>query len=331
MNATLQKTCVWFRPMSDTWFRIHNSDAFDLCPPDVSEMDWAEFLQEYKAAENLERVDKPIQIDIELNGGCNMNCPFCLHGYEVIENRSMDDATYGHVIQQAVDMGVKSLKLNYINEPLMRRDLESKIEYAKSQGILNVYFVTNGALLSRKRRTKLRQSGLTKLFISIDATTEETYNRQRRNGLFNKVVSNVEAFINERNDAGQQFPLVLVSFLVNKLNQHEAEAFREKWVGLADIVSFQKMNEVPNHDTGLTVHYDEPDHGCKFPAKQLVVDHLGSIQPCCKMGGKSLKSGNVYTTTLAKAWNGYAELRDMHRENRWQDHPVCAACMRCES
>lgn len=316
--------------MSDQWFRMHGAEKFDLCPPDVSELDWSEFLRKYKASETLAEVTHPIQIDVELNGGCNMNCPFCLHGYETIENQAMTDECYHDVIKQAVAMGALSLKLNYINEPLMRRDLEEKIEYAKNQGILNVYFVTNGALLSAKRRKQLLDCGLTKLFCSIDATTEETYNEQRRSGLFSKVTGNIRAFIAERDAAGQQFPLVLVSFLVNKLNEHEAEKFADEWVGVADIVSFQKMNEVPDHESGLTIQYDEPTSGCKFPGKQLVIDHLGNIQPCCKLAGKQLKDGNVFSSDLRESWIAFEPLRKMHRENAWQDHPVCGPCMRCE-
>jgi radical SAM protein with 4Fe4S-binding SPASM domain len=237
---------------------------------------------------------------------------------------------YEQLVRDAVAFGVRSLKLNYINEPLMRRDLEDCIDFAHRAGILNTYFVTNGLLLTAKRRQRLLESGLTKLFCSIDATTAETYDRQRTSGRFADVVKNVESFIHERNAAGREFPMVLVSFLQNQINHHEAEAFEQKWVGLADVVSFQKMNEVPEHHTGLTFEYDDPDMGCKFPFKQIVVDHNGLLLPCCKLSSKKLPLGNIAATTLEQAWSEMSHLRKMHAANAWQSHPICSHCMRCE-
>jgi radical SAM protein with 4Fe4S-binding SPASM domain len=314
----------------DNWFDIRGREAFDRCPPNADPKPWAEFLAKYKAGERLEFLSHPIQIDIELNGGCNMNCPFCLHGYETIPNRKMPVAMYEQLVRDAVAFGVRSLKLNYINEPLMRNDLEDMIRFAHGAGILNTYFVTNGSMLSPKRRRRLLYSGLTKLFCSIDAVTADTYDRQRTSGLFKRVRGNVRAFIRERNEAGRQFPLVLVSFLQNQINHHEAEAFAEEWVGLADVVSFQKMNEVPDHATGLTFEYDDPDMGCKFPFKQIVVDHNGLLLPCCKLSSKKLPLGNVAAITLEQAWASMGHLRKMHAANAWQSHPVCSHCMRCE-
>lgn len=313
----------------DSWFDIRNAAAFDRRPPTAEPDEWSQFLFKYKLGEQLQFRDHPIQLDVELNGGCNMSCPFCIHGYETIENRLMPVETYHALVDEAVELGVRSIKLNYINEPLMRRDLEDLIAYAHDHGILNSYFVTNGVLLKPARRSRILDGPLTKLFVSIDATTAETYNRQRLSGSFDRVVANVEAFIRERNEQGREFPLVLVSFLRNQINKHEAEAFAEKWTDLADLVSFQKMNEVPDRDTGLTIDYADPDMGCKFPFKQVLVDHLGNVQPCCKLSGKKLQLGNVREMTLAQAWKAMEPLREMHGANAWHDHEVCANCMRC--
>ena len=155
-------------------------------------------------------------------------------------------------------------------------ELYTSLKDKKSKGIINIYMVTNGTLLTPKRRESLMQSGLTKLFVSLDAVTAETYNKQRLSGQFNKVVANVLAFIKERNELGQQFPLVRVSFLKNQINIHEEAEFTQFWTGKADLIAFQKMNEVPDKDTGLTIaDVDMPTKGCDFPFKQLVIDDDG--------------------------------------------------------
>jgi radical SAM protein with 4Fe4S-binding SPASM domain len=315
--------------MTDQWFNIYGAHHFDLCPPGVNAEDWRHFHQKFKQTEGRLSVGHPVQLDVELNGGCNMKCPFCTHGYQTVENKLLPFPVYDRLVCEAVDLGIRSLKLNYINEPLMRRDLEEHIEHATDRGIFNTYFVTNGLLLTSKRRKRLLSTRLTKLFCSIDAATPETYDKQRTDKRFKTVTNNVRSFIEERNALGREWPKVLVSFLINKNNEHEREAFLQQWTGVADIISFQRMNEVPEQNTGLTLDYPEPDAGCKFPFKQLVVDHLGNIMPCCKLAGKKLSLGNVDHVSLATAWSYMQHLRDKHAGEAWRDFETCRNCLKC--
>ena len=290
------------------------------------------FRKKFKQTENFVELNAPIQLDIELNGGCNMKCPFCLHGHvkNKIPNIELSFETYKKIICEAVSIGVKSLKLNYINEPMLRKDLEKCISYAKKKGILNVYMVTNGTVLNKKRRESLLASGITKVFISLDAVSEETYNKQRLSGQFKKVENNVMKLIDLRNKNKQTFPLIRVSFLKNAINIHEKEDFKKRWQGKADIINFQTMNEVPDVTTGLLIEKTNmPEKGCNFPFKQLVVDHLGNILPCCKLAGKKLTVGNIKNMTLQQAWNSekYVHLRKIHKNGDWINFKTCYECM----
>jgi radical SAM protein with 4Fe4S-binding SPASM domain len=311
---------------------IRNRNLLEDCPPGIDSHAWELFRRDYEKAGEFEQLDSPPQLDIELNGGCNMQCPFCLHGYgDKRPDTHLPTERYQALIDEAVAFGVRGLKLNYINEPMLRTDLERCIAYAKAAGILNVYMVTNGTLLNAKRRTSMLDSGITKVFISVDAATSGTYSRQRLSGKFDLVVRNILDFVEERDRRGLTYPLVRVSFLRNALNIHEEEAFREFWQGRVDMLAFQMMNDLPDLDSGLTLNgrgMEEP-RGCTFPFKQLVVDHEGDILPCCKMGGKKLLLGNIDTMTLKAAWNSdkMKDLQLMHKENRWRDNPVCKRCI----
>ncbi len=317
--------------MKKHFFDIRHENLLNACPPDIDQGVWDAFRSNYHSRENFEEHDHPIQIDVELNGGCNMACPFCIHGYgDRIPNVQLSVESYRKIIREAVKIGVRSLKLNYINEPMLRKDLEECIRFARDEGILNVYMVTNGTVLTKKRQESLLASGITKVFVSIDAATEETYNRQRLSGKFKMVVQNIRDFIELRNSENKTFPLVRVSFLKNAINIHEAEEFEKQWSGVADLLNFQTMNEIPDMETGLLVEENpEPERGCTFPFKQLVVDHLGNIQPCCKLAGKKLIIGNIDKMTLTEAWNHPKSkaLRKIHSTSAWKKHPVCYDCM----
>jgi radical SAM protein with 4Fe4S-binding SPASM domain len=310
--------------------KFHNQHLLSACPPDVDKKEWDEFRSMMASASDLQEHLHPLQIDVELNAGCNMACPFCIHGYQKIENNLLDRVKFEKILKEAVSIGVKAVKFNYINEPMLRKDLEEIIRWTRDQGIINIYMVTNGTLLTPKRRQSLMQSGLTKLFVSLDAVTEETYNKQRLSGQFNKVVANVLAFIKERNELKQQFPLVRVSFLRNQINKHEEKAFQEFWQDRADLIAFQKMNEIPDRKTSLTIaDVEMPSKGCDLPFKQLVIDDDGEILPCCKLAGKKLPIGNIDNMTLQEAWDSskMKHLRRIHSTKEWQNHDICRNCM----
>ena len=66
------------------FFDIHNQNLLEECPVGIDSHDWKLFRDNYKKAEQFEELESPPQLDIELNGGCNMKCPFCLHGYGAV-------------------------------------------------------------------------------------------------------------------------------------------------------------------------------------------------------------------------------------------------------
>ena len=151
---------------------------------------------------------------------------------------------------------------------------------------------------------------------------------------FSKVVDNILALINERDSQELEYPLIRVSFLINQINQNEQSDFQEFWLNKADLVAFQKMNELPDRYSGLTVTVSEgeiekqrAEYRCSFPFKQLVIDSDGDILPCCKMGGKKLVLGNIETMTLKQAWqsNEIKDLQENHKTGKWPE--VCRKCI----
>ena len=98
--------------------------------------------------------DFPIQLDFELNASCNLKCPMCPISAESPKGKGkstwFDFEFYKKLIDYSVENGTRAIKLNYINEPLIRNDFIKFIDYAKSKGILDIYFSTNGILLKKK-------------------------------------------------------------------------------------------------------------------------------------------------------------------------------------
>lgn len=287
---------------------------------------WQAFRDAYhRASEELVRGEFPLQIDFELNSTCQMRCAFCTHGHSKVEKRDLGWDRFSQVIDEGAEYGLCSIKLNYINEPLLNRDLERYVAYARSRGVLNVYFATNGLLLTEERGQALIDAGVSKIMISLDAVTPETFRKVRRSKHLEKIVANIRRFLELRGPDG--WPKVRVNFLKTPLNAHESEAFMEAWEGVADMIGFQHRLGVPGHEGGQMA-IDE-DFQCSTPFRLCVVDSGGNILPCCAFGGREMPIGHVDTHTIHNAWNSekMEALRDLHRRAGYRDNPICRHCV----
>ena len=178
---------------------IMNRDEMNKLSLVIEEKKWKNYRKKYDEAANLKLLSFPIQIDFELNSSCNLKCPMCPISAESPKGKGkstwFDFELYKKIIDYSYKQGTRAIKLNYVNEPLIRRDIIKFIEYAKSVGILDIYLSTNGMLLTQKISNELIDSGLTRLQISIDAVSEETYQKVRPGGKLKTVITNLQNFL----------------------------------------------------------------------------------------------------------------------------------------
>jgi len=303
----------------------------EQAPPDAESGRWINFRERYELAHQLVEMDAPVQIDFELNSGCNLKCPFCTHGHETIKNKVVDFESYKKVINEAKTMNICSIKLNYINEPLLNLELEKYIQYAKHNDIVNVYLSTNGIMLTKERSLKLINSGITKLFISIDAFSAETYLKMRKSKHYNKIIDNITNFLTIRDELDKRYPLVRVNFLKSKMNVHELDDFINYWNDRADMVAVQDMIELPDNQNKQQIIGMEKrkEFKCSFPFKMLVIDANKNILPCCTFHGRSMPLGNIDDMTLKEAWDSeqIKELRTIHKRGEYWKNKFCKICV----
>ena len=302
----------------------------------VEENAWNDYRKKYDKASNLELLDFPIQLDFELNASCNLKCPMCPISAESPKGKGkstwFDFEFYKELIDYSVKQGTRAIKLNYINEPLIRNDFIKFIDYAVSKGIIDIYFSTNGILLTEKVSENLIKAGLTRLQVSIDAVTQDTYNKVRPGGSLKKVINNLENFLKIRKNLNSITPLVRVNFVKTEINEFELNEFIKFWNSKVDMIGVQEFikptkvkNEIKSKKT-----FKKKNFKCSFPFKQLVINNEKQVLPCCTFWGEELALQKISKPEdLKKAWNSQKmnDLRKKHLNGQYFEIPQCKNCV----
>lgn len=302
----------------------------------VEENAWKEYRSRYEMAANLNNINYPIQLDFELNASCNLRCPMCPISAESPKGKGkntwFDYEFYKELIDYSVKKGTRAIKLNYINEPLIRGDLIKFIDYAKKKGIIDIYFSTNGILLKEKISEELIKSGLTRLQVSIDAITQQTYEKVRPGGLLKTIIENLENFFIIKEKFKSVTPLVRVNFVKTNLNEHELDQFIDFWSKKVDMIGVQEFIK-PTKVTKIVKSKKtkkKKNFKCSFPFKQLVITNEKKILPCCTFWGEELVLQDLNKPEdLINAWNGpkMKKLREIHSNGKYYEIEQCKNCV----
>jgi pyrroloquinoline quinone biosynthesis protein E len=108
----------------------------------------------------------------ELTYRCPLRCVYCSNPLELHRRRGeLDTATWQRVLTEAEALGVMQVSFSG-GEPLLRDDLESLIQHARSLG-LYTNVATSGIPKGGERLAALQQAGIDNIQVSVqDITTE---------------------------------------------------------------------------------------------------------------------------------------------------------------
>ena len=118
------------------------------------------------AAEQAERLSKPLGMLAELTHRCPLGCPYCSNPL-ALDGRhdELDAATWARVFKQAATLGVMQLHLSG-GEPGSRRDLVDITASAHAAG-LYTNLITSGVGINARRLGELFEAGLDHVQVSI--------------------------------------------------------------------------------------------------------------------------------------------------------------------
>lgn len=278
----------------------------------------------------------PLHLDIESTRKCNLRCPMCprtikLKRGEKIEEGDMDFGLFKKIVDEGAANGLYSIKFNYLGEPLICKDIVKMVAYAKSKGIIDVMFNTNGVLLTQTISKKLIKAGLDKLFISFDSHFKERYEKIRVGAKFERTVENVKNLVQIRTRLKSLTPIVRVSMVVMKENKEEVLDYIKLWKPIVDLIGFsdylnpQGMDKEKRYAIRLRKH---KNFVCSQLYQRLFIHYDGKIGLCCADYDAECDLGNVKDAAIKDVWLGekMQKIRKLHNRGKWYKIPLCKKC-----
>jgi radical SAM protein with 4Fe4S-binding SPASM domain len=291
----------------------------------------------------------PVSLEIEASYYCNLKCPFCPRetnsGEREIGHMSLD--LWRRILNEAKEKGLKAILMDHEGESLMNPRFFQMLEEARESGVIDIWLHTNANLLSPEISERLIDGGITKINFSIDATTEETYNKLRVGGDFKKVIKNIKDFLKIKLEKKAYYLRSRVSFVSQPENKHEKEDFFEFWKSqkginvitfqsLIDSAGFESIDEdYGSSEQELEVKYaDAEPFYCTQPWDGNVIDIEGNVIPCGQPVREHTKNfilGNLNNgDTIESCVNSekMLMLKNIHRKGEWYKNPMCRLCVK---
>lgn len=288
----------------------------------------------------------PISISIEPTTSCNLRCPECPSGLRNFTRPTgmLQRDLFHNVIDQLAP-SLSYLTFYFQGEPYLHPQFLEMVKYASARDIYTATS-TNAHYLKDDIARQTVESGLDRLIISIDGTTQQTYQSYRVGGTLEKVVEGTERILAWKKKLRSRTPHVVFQFLVVKPNEHQipdvymlAEKLGVDQVVLktAQIYDYEQGSDLIPAQEKYSRYKKNPDgtYGIKNSLidqcwkmwHSCVVTWDGKIVPCCfdKDGHHVL--GDLSKDSFADVWYGkrYNEFRASLLRSR-SEIDICKNC-----
>ena len=289
---------------------------------------------------------QPFALSIEPTTACNLGCPECPSGLKQFSRPTgnLKQGTNKKIIDELAPY------LSYINfyfqgEPFINPSFLEMVDYAASK---NIYTATstNAHFLTNDMAKKTVESGLDRLIISIDGTTQETYEQYRIHGNLDKVLEGTKNVVSWKKQLKSSTPHLIFQFLVVKPNEHQIEDAKKlaREIGVdeikfktAQVYDFKNGNPLIPQNEYYSRYKKQKDGTYRIKNELLnqcwrmwssaVVTWDGSVVPCCFDKDAKHQLGSVAFQSFQSVWN--SDLYNSFRDRVLEDRNSIDICQNC--
>ncbi len=288
----------------------------------------------------------PFTISVEPTTACNLRCPECPSGLRAFSRPTGN--LKEDFFRKTIDELYKDLMyliFYFQGEPYINPNFLEMVNYAHKKGIYTITS-TNGHFLNDENARKTIESGLDRIIISVDGTTQEVYEQYRKEGTLENVLAGAKNLIKWKKKLGAKHPHTIFQFLVVKPNEHQIpEIYRlAKEIGIdevklktAQVYDYKNGNPlIPTIDK--YARYKQNAKG-EYEVKNELLNHCwklwhscvitwdGLVVPCCFDKDATFRLGDLKKQSFAQLWQGeaYQEFRSNILLGRDQIE-ICTNC-----
>ncbi len=265
----------------------------------------------------------PISIAFEPTTSCNLRCPECPSGLRNFTRPT--GMLQEEVFKQTIDELQKTLlylTFYFQGEPYLHPQFLEMVKYASERGIYTATS-TNAHFLNDKNARKTIESGLDRLIVSVDGTTQETYQSYRVGGKLDKVLEGTRNLIRWKKELKSKTPHVVFQFLVVKPNEHQIDEVKQlaksigvDKVGLKTAQIYDYVNGSPliptidkysryrKQSDGTYAIKNGMGNHCWKMWQSCVITWDGLVVPCCFDKDAHYRLGSVQEQSFKALWQG---------------------------
>ena len=289
----------------------------------------------------------PISISFEPTTSCNLRCPECPSGLRAFSRPTgmLGNELFRRTIDE-IHRELLYLIFYFQGEPYLNPDFLEMVKYAHDKKIYTATS-TNAHYLTDEVAKRTVESGLDRLIISIDGTTQEVYEQYRVGGRLEKVLEGTRNIVKWKKVLKSRTPFIFFQFLVVKPNEHQVEDIKKlaKEAGVDQvrfktaqvyeyatdpnqlIPTIDKYSRYKKNADGNYSAKNQLANRCWKMQHANVITWDGLVVPCCFDKDAAHQLGNLQQQSFKEIWNNenYRQFRQELKKSR-KNIDICANC-----
>lgn len=289
----------------------------------------------------------PISISFEPTTSCNLRCPECPSGLRAFTRPTgmLQKNFFKETIDQLAPH-LSYLVFYFQGEPFLNPDFLNMVQYAVLKKIYTATS-TNAHYLTDAVAKRTVESGLDRLIISIDGTTQETYQQYRVGGRLDKVLQGARNIVKWKKELRSKAPFVIFQFLVVRHNEHQIAEVKKLaneigvdavWLKTAQVYDYEndpnqliptiaKYSRYKKDNSGVMQFKGSNQKHCWRLWHDPVITWDGAVVPCCFDKDAQHKLGDLKTQSFKELWRHgvYKKFRNHVLQSR-SNIDICSNC-----
>lgn len=288
----------------------------------------------------------PVTVSIEPTTACNLRCPECPSGLRAFTRPTgnLREDFFRQVIDE-LRRELIYLIFYFQGEPYINPRFLDMVRYAHERGLYTITS-TNGHFLNDDNARRTIESGLDRLIISVDGTTQDVYENYRREGKLDVVLQGARNVVRWKRRLGSATPHVIFQFLVVRPNEHQIpDIYRlareigvdEVKLKTAQVYDYEHGHPLIPVDERYSRYALQTDGTYRVRNRLLnhcwklwhacVITWDGMVVPCCFDKDARHQLGNLREYSFRELWRGdaYQSFRKKILTGR-QNIDICTNC-----